>query len=68
MSDMKNRYNSCSRNQICPFHQNPFDDCYCKKLDHQELIKATIFCFDNYQSCLIYNKNKQDSFPHKMEC
>ena len=45
---------------LCPFHQNPYDDCYCNKMNSQDIEKTTMFCINNFENCLIYaNANRK---------
>jgi len=41
--------------KICPFVQNPSDNCHCYKMGSQDIEKAIYYCNKNYSSCDIYN-------------
>ncbi len=42
---------------ICPYIQDPFDDCYCMKLRSQDIEKTVYLCSNNFESCQLYRAN-----------
>lgn len=46
-----------TKNEICPFVQNPFDDCYCYNLTSRYIKSAIYYCGNHYKTCGIYKKN-----------
>lgn len=54
----------------CPFLYNPFDDCYCAKMNSQDIERAIYLCTNNFKMCDIYkskngNGNGSDKNNHK---
>lgn len=41
---------------VCPFLENPFDDCYCVKLSSQDIERAVYLCSKSYELCDVYKK------------
>lgn len=57
---------------LCPFIQEPFDDCYCVKMSSQDIERTVYLCSKNFETCEIYksgndlvkkneNSSEQDS-------
>jgi len=44
-------------NNKCPFLQEPMDDCYCTKMNSQDVEKTIFYCGKNFETCEIYKKN-----------
>ncbi len=46
----------------CPLIQEPSEECYCNKMNSQDIERTIYFCSRNYESCTIYryinNKEK----------
>lgn len=38
----------------CPFIYEPFDDCYCAKMNSQDIERAVYLCSNNFEMCDIY--------------
>lgn len=65
--------------KLCPFLQEPFDDCYCVKMNSQDIEMAVYYCGKNFEACEIYKngngdngekqkiKSAQESFNKKKE-
>jgi hypothetical protein len=52
---------STNNRRLCPFLQEPFDDCYCSKMSSQDIERAVYLCSNNYRMCDIYkNGNGHD--------
>jgi len=56
-------YNS---RRLCPFLQEPFDDCYCIKMNSQNIEKTIYYCSKNFETCEIY-KNGNSNNNHEEE-
>lgn len=39
---------------LCPFLGNPFDDCYCVRMNSQYIKSAVYYCGNNFEICEIY--------------
>lgn len=44
------------RKKNCPFVRSPSDDCYCAKLDSQNIENVLYYCADRFLDCEIYKK------------
>ncbi|TAL22277.1 MAG: hypothetical protein EPN94_11400 [Nitrospirae bacterium] len=42
--------------RLCPFVQNPDDDCYIVTLDSLKVEAAIYYCGENFKECDIYKK------------
>lgn len=52
--------------KLCPFLDEPFDDCYCSKMSSQDIERAVYLCSKNYEICDIYrNGNGSAHNPRK---
>jgi len=40
--------------KLCPFLGEPFDYCYCVKMNSQYVERAVYYCGNNFKSCEIY--------------
>jgi len=49
---------SFSQKRLCPFLPEPFENCYCVKMDSQDIERAVNLCNYNFEICEIYIKNK----------
>jgi hypothetical protein len=53
-----------SEKRLCPFINEPFDDCYCTKMSSQDIERAVCLCGSNFETCEIYKhgngKDKTD--------
>jgi hypothetical protein len=49
---------SFSQKKLCPFLLEPFENCYCVKMDSQDIERAVNLCSYNFEICDIYSKNK----------
>lgn len=43
------------KKRYCPFIQNPHVDCYCVKLDSQNVENTLYYCGKNFLACEIYS-------------
>jgi len=49
------RQNPSNTEKMCPLINDPYEDCYCFKLNTQEKIKKSIYyCGENFKECEIY--------------
>jgi hypothetical protein len=49
------RQNLPNAEKTCPLINDPYEDCYCFKLNTQEKIKKSIYyCGENFKECEIY--------------
>jgi hypothetical protein len=46
-----------SQKRLCPFILEPFENCYCAKMNSQDIERAVSLCNYNFESCEIYRKN-----------
>ncbi|MBF0378368.1 MAG: hypothetical protein HQK72_12930 [Desulfamplus sp.] len=44
---------------LCQFSNNPFDDCYCRKVTGLSIPFITKYCMDKYHECPIYKKSSK---------
>lgn len=42
------------KKRYCPFVQDPHDECYCAKLDSQNIENTIYYCGKNFLDCEIY--------------
>lgn len=40
--------------KMCPFVEEPLDDCYCSKRGGQDIVKTLEYCNDDFTTCDIY--------------
>ena len=40
----------------CPFVEKPFDDCFLKEMDSQNIEKAVYYCANRFKECGIYQE------------
>ena len=45
-----------TKKRLCPYLLEPFDNCYCVKMDSQDIERAVNLCSYNFISCDIYRK------------
>ncbi len=43
---------------MCPFIKNPDDECYCYRMDSQNIELTVYYCSGNFRECKIYKKLK----------
>ncbi|RJQ54042.1 MAG: hypothetical protein C4526_05460 [Nitrospiraceae bacterium] len=48
------------KNEICPFVQEPFNDCYCYNLTSRYISSAIYYCANHYTMCEVYKSNMPD--------
>ena len=48
---------SMTQKKLCPFLLEPFDNCYCVKMDSQDIERAINLCSNNFSICGIYKNN-----------
>lgn len=48
---------SSPQKRLCPFLLDPFENCYCAKMDSQDIERAVNLCNYNFETCEIYQKN-----------
>lgn len=47
-----------TKKRLCPFLLEPFENCYCVRMDSQDIERAINLCSNHYELCEIYrNKN-----------
>jgi len=47
-----------TQKKLCPFLNEPFDECYCYKMSSQDIERAIYLCSSHFDLCEIYkNKN-----------
>ncbi|RJQ45294.1 MAG: hypothetical protein C4538_08690 [Nitrospiraceae bacterium] len=49
--------NSSKNRKLCPFLTEPFENCYCVKLDSQDIERAITLCSFNFELCEIYKEH-----------
>ena len=49
---------------LCPFLNEPFDDCYCVKMSSQDIERAIYLCSKNFKTCDIYKKGNGNTMNH----
>lgn len=42
--------------KVCPFVEDPFEECYVKNMSSFKVEPAIQFCGGNYKACEIYQK------------
>lgn len=47
---------SSTKKRLCPFLLEPFDNCYCVRMDSQDIERAVNLCSNNFEHCGIYMK------------
>lgn len=53
-----------SKIEICPFVQDPFDNCYCFNLTSRHVSSAIYYCGNHYADCEIYKKKTACETKH----
>lgn len=43
-----------TKKRLCPFLNEPFDECYCYKMSSQDIERAIYLCSSNFEVCDIY--------------
>ena len=43
--------------KLCPFLIEPFENCYCSRMDSQDIERAVNLCSHNFEICDIYRKH-----------
>jgi hypothetical protein len=51
--------------KLCPFLLEPFENCYCVKMDSQDVERTVTLCNYNFEICDIYRKNKGNGSRNK---
>ena len=46
--------------ELCPFVENPHDDCYIVTLESLKVEAAIYYCGGNFQKCDIYQRLVKD--------
>ncbi|HWR88855.1 MAG TPA: hypothetical protein VN260_01220 [Dissulfurispiraceae bacterium] len=46
--------------RVCPFAENPLDDCLLLKMDSQHVEDAIYYCGGHFQECSIYRRHVHD--------
>lgn len=54
-----------SNKKLCPFLSEPFESCYCVKLDSQDIERAITLCSFNYENCDIYKDHNGSTTGRK---
>ena len=44
--------------KLCPFLLEPFENCYCVKMDSQDIERTVNLCNYNFEICDIYRSHK----------
>jgi len=48
----------------CTFVQDPYNECYCFRVDSHEMIqKAKYYCMENFIECEIYRRISKENEP-----
>ena len=42
--------------RLCPILKEPFDDCYCLKMNSQDIERTVFLCSKHYELCDIYKQ------------
>ncbi len=54
-NNRSHQQNQTNSKKMCPFVNNPYEDCYCYDMNSQEkIIKAIHYCGENFKECEIY--------------
>jgi len=53
-----------TKNEICPYVQSPFDDCYCYNLTSRYIKSAIYYCGSHFRTCEIYKRNTSGKHRH----
>ncbi|MBI5741751.1 MAG: hypothetical protein HZA16_13670 [Nitrospirae bacterium] len=48
---------SYPQKKLCPYLLEPFENCYCARMDSQDIERAVNLCSYNFEICDIYKKN-----------
>lgn len=46
--------------RVCPFAENPLDDCLLLKMDSQHVEDAIYYCGGHFEECSIYRRHVHD--------
>lgn len=45
---------------VCPFAQNPFNDCYVRNMTSLNIEDTIYYCGGHFEECEIYKKHDND--------
>jgi hypothetical protein len=48
-----------TKKRRCPYLLEPFDNCYCVRMDSQDIERAVNLCSNNFEHCGIYMKKNE---------
>lgn len=48
------------RGRKCPILNNPMPDCYCQKMNNENMHLALRFCINNYNACNKYKRIREN--------
>jgi len=46
--------------EMCPFVDDPHEDCYCVNMDSRKIGYAVYYCGENFTECNIYKRIMND--------
>jgi hypothetical protein len=52
--------------RLCPFLPEPFEECYCVKMNSQEIEKAVYLCAKDFEACEIYKNHNNLSISKNL--
>ncbi|MBI3600268.1 MAG: hypothetical protein HY097_06465 [Nitrospinae bacterium] len=64
MDTEKEKPKKTFREKLCPFVQNPHDDCYCVGTNSSKVMPMIYYCGENFKECKIY-ENLSEKFNNK---
>jgi hypothetical protein len=50
--------------KLCPFVQNPFEECFVAGIDSQNIEKAIYYCGSHFDECEIYAREQGGAPEH----
>jgi hypothetical protein len=59
-SNQDDRKNHKSLKRICPFVEDPHDDCYCFNMNSHNIRLAIHYCQQNFEECKVYKRISKD--------
>jgi len=61
MDTGKEKQGKTFREKLCPFVQNPHDDCYCLNASRSKIMPMIYYCVENFNDCKIYENLSKNS-------
>ncbi len=51
------------KGRLCPYLQNPCDECYCNSMNSHDIEKVVSFCITGFRMCDVYKSHEYAGDP-----